>query len=295
MGMGEEMQLIKARDFVGHLANLNEIPEPPEQLYLEGSLPSDQHLLLGVVGSRKHSSYGREVCEHLIGGLRGYPISIVSGLAIGMDTIAHKTALRARLHTVAMPGSGLDRKVLHPHSNRLLAEEIVKSGGCLLSEYDPEYPAGIHTFPERNRLMAGLVRAVLVIEAGERSGTLITARLATEYNRDVLVVPGSIFSPNSAGTNRLLSQGATPITSSDNLLVALGFDTSENTEKNRTLDLADLSLLERDIIELLSVEPLPRDELINSLEASVSEINTALSVLEIKNIITETLGELRLN
>lgn len=212
-----------------------------------------------------------------------------------MDTIAHKAALRAGLHTVAIPGSGLSRSVLHPHSNRRLADEIINTGGCLLTEYEPEYPAGIHTFPKRNRIMAGLAQAVLIIEAGERSGTLITARLATEYNRDVLVVPGSIFSPNSAGTNRLLSQGATPITSSDNLLVALGFDTSENTEKNRTLDLADLSLLERDIIELLSVEPLPRDELINSLEASVSEINTALSVLEIKNIITETLGELRLN
>jgi len=290
------MQLIKARDFVGHLANLNEIPEPPEQLYLEGSLPSDQHLLLGVVGSRKHSSYGREVCEHLIGGLRGYPISIVSGLAIGMDTIAHKTALRARLHTVAMPGSGLDRKVLHPHSNRLLAEEIVKSGGCLLSEYDPEYPAGIHTFPERNRLMAGLVRAVLVIEAGERSGTLITARLATEYNRDVLVVPGSIFNPNSKGVNMLLRLGATPITCPDDLLQALHFEISNNKHDNNQaiLNFKDYDENEQKVIELLSVEPLPRDELIRQLGIPTSEASTTLMQLEIKGVIKETLGEFRL-
>ena len=192
-----------------------------------------------------------------------------------------------------MPGSGLSRKVLHPHSNRVLADEIVKRGGCLISEYDPEYPAGVYTFPQRNRLMAGLVKAVLVIEAGEKSGTRITARLATEYNRDVLVVPGSIFSPQSAGANQLLRLGATPITSSSDILTALGFQVDESGQ--RELDLTDLTDCQRQIVEMLSIEPLPRDEILQALETSVAEGNSALAALEIKGVITETLGEVRLN
>src|SRR3989338_9194980 len=272
----------------GVLRPLGEIPEPPEQLYIEGTLPSEDTTLLAVVGSRRYSSYGKDVCEKLIAGIAGHPISIISGLAIGMDTIAHKAALKNGLHTVAFPGSGLDRKVLHPHSNKNLADEIVRRGGTLVSEYDPTYPAGVHTFPQRNRLMAGLCRAVLVIEAGNKSGMLITARLATEYNRDVLAVPGSIFSPNSIGTNMLIRLGATPITSSDDVLRALGF---EVTGDQKTLDLSDLTEHEKLVVELLEVEPLPRDEIIRTLELPVHETNTALATLEIKGIITETMGE----
>jgi len=274
------------------LAPLLEIPEPPEQLYIEGMLPREGTVLLAVVGSRRYSSYGKDVCEKLIEGLAGHNISIISGLAVGTDTIAHKAALKAGLHTIAFPGSGLDRTVLHPHSNRSLADEIVGKGGCLISEYDPTYPAGVHTFPRRNRLMAGLSRAVLVIEAGEKSGTLITARLATEYNRDVLAVPGSIFSPNSLGTNSLIKLGATPVTSSDDILRALGF---EVTGDQKILDLSTLTDNEKLIVEMLQVEALPRDEIIRSLDLPVSETNTALATLEIKGVITETMGEVRLN
>ncbi|HEY4482702.1 MAG TPA: DNA-processing protein DprA, partial [Candidatus Paceibacterota bacterium] len=155
------------------------------------------------------------------------------------------------------------------------------------------YPAGVYTFPQRNRLMAGLVKAVLVIEAGEKSGTRITARLATEYNRDVLVVPGSIFSPQSAGANQLLRLGATPITSSSDILTALGFQVDESGQ--RELDLTDLTDCQRQIVEMLSIEPLPRDEILQALETSVAEGNSALAALEIKGVITETLGEVRLN
>src|SRR3989338_1124111 len=283
----------KLTKLTGLFSPLGEIPEPPEQLYVEGTLPPAGHTLLAVVVSRKFSGYGKDVCLKLIEGLAGQPISIVSGLAICMDTLAHKAALAAGLHTIGMPGSGLSRKVLHPHSNRLLADEIVKRGGCLISEYDPEYPAGVYTFPQRNRLMAGLVKAVLVIEAGEKSGTRITARLATEYNRDVLVVPGSIFSPQSAGANQLLRLGATPITSSSDILTALGFQVDESGQ--RELDLTDLTDCQRQIVEMLSIEPLPRDEILQALETSVAEGNSALAALEIKGVITETLGEVRLN
>src|SRR3989344_1689451 len=186
----EEIRKLPKKEFP---EGLIEIPQPPKELYIQGNLPSKEDgVLLAVVGSRRFTTYGRDVCEKIFSGLRNYPIVIVSGLAIGIDTLAHQNALKNGLKTIAMPGSGIDRKVLHPSSNRRLADEIIKSGGCLLSEYEPKLPAGAWTFPRRNRLMAGLSKAVLIIEAGERSGTLITARLATEYNRDVLAIPGSI-------------------------------------------------------------------------------------------------------
>lgn len=270
------------------------MPQPPKQLFIEGEFPSPEFVYLTVVGSRRFSNYGKEVCEELISGLAGHPIAIVSGLAVGIDTIAHKAALKARLITLAFPGSGLDRSVIHPSSNKRLADEIVASGGALVAEYEPKMPANIHTFPKRNRLMAALAKATLIIEAGEKSGTLITARLALDYNRDVLAVPGSIFNPGSRGTNELIRQGATPITKSTDILEALGFKTEEAEENKQASLFSNLSENEQKIIELLQVEPLPRDELIMMSELPAALANQTLAVLEIKGLIKETFGEVRL-
>ncbi len=272
-----------------------EMPDPPEALYLAGSWPRDHAVFLTVVGSRKYSRYGQEACEKLIAGLAGYPIVIVSGLALGIDTIAHRAALSAGLVTIAIPGSGLEAEVLHPHSNRRLADEIIERGGALLSEYPPTMPAGIHTFPRRNRLMAGLAKGTLVIEAGLKSGTLITARLALDYNRDVYAVPGSIFSSGSAGTNRLIRQGATPITTSEELLEALGFEVDSPIDGQAKLNLAELSPDEKKVVEFLRVEALPRDELIRALGLPTSTANSLLGILEIKGVIKETMGEISLS
>jgi DNA processing protein len=272
-------------------ASVLEMADPPKALYLEGVLPDPNEITyLTVVGSRRVTRYGQEACESLISGLTGQPIAIISGLAIGTDTIAHKSALDANLPTVGIPGSGLDRSVLHPSSNRRLADRIVETGGALLSELPPTAPAGIHTFPRRNRIMAGLSKAILIIEAGEKSGTLITARLALDYNREVGAVPGSIFSPQSHGTNQLIRQGATPITNSSDLLEMLGFKTT--ADEQQTLDLNLLSDAERTIVDLLSIEPLARDELIRQLERPTSETNVLLATMEIKGLIKETLGEI---
>lgn len=274
---------------------LKEINDPPSELYLEGNFPNEkENKFLAVVGSRKYSRYGKEACEELIAGLAGYPIVIVSGLALGIDAIAHQSALKNKLLTIGVPGSGLSREVLHPFSNHRLADEIVEAGGCLLSELEPACPAGLHTFPRRNRIMAGLSHATLIIEAGEKSGTLITARLAMEYNRDVLVVPGSIFSASSRGANSLIRQGAMPINKSENLLQALGFNTEEATTDKQGKLFAELSPIEQKIIEVLANDSLPRDELIELAEISITEANIILSSLEIKGLIRETLGEVRL-
>ena len=271
---------------------LDEIPQPPLELYIMGEFPEEDLIYLCVVGSRKFTSYGREVCEKLIAGLKGYPIAIVSGFAIGIDTIAHKKALEVGLKTLVFPGSGLGKDAIYPKTNIKIMEEVINKGGCFISEYEPDFKATQWSFPMRNRLMAGISKAVLVIEAEEKSGTMITARLATEYNKDVLAIPGPIFSPNSKGTNKLLRLGATPITNSLELLEALGFETEQDENIQQKL-FEDLSEEEKKVIKLLR-EAKPRDELIRELNMPIQQANSLLSVMEIKNIIKEELGEMRL-
>ena len=272
---------------------LLEIPQPPENLWIIGELPTDENLIyLCIVGSRKFTSYGREACEKIITGLKGYPIVIVSGFAMGIDTIAHKKAMQIGLKIVVFPGSGLSAEAIYPKTNVQLMKEVVESGGCLISEFEPDFKATQWSFPMRNRLMAGISKAVLIIEAEERSGTLITARLTTEYNRDLLVVPGSIFSSNSKGTNRLLHQGATPVTCAEDVLEALGFELPNDEEKQQKL-FQDLSPEEKKIVDLLR-EPISRDDLIRAIKMPIPTANALLSVMEIKGLIKEEMGEIRL-
>jgi DNA processing protein len=283
--MNNELKLLKPAEFP---ALLNEIPGAPKQLYVRGSLPSTDLKWLAVVGSRAASNYGRQVCEHLISGLRGYPIAIVSGLAYGIDAEAHKAALKTGLPTIAIPGSGLDWDVLYPRAHVSLAREIVSAGGALLSEEKPGTKAADWTFPRRNRVMAGLSHATLIIEAKEKSGSLITARLAADYNREVLVVPGSIFSQESRGTHQFLRLGATAITSPEDILIALGINAKAPGDTLRT----DVSEDEMRVLSAIA-SPLSRDELIGELEMDVSEANTLLTIMEIKGLIVEELGVLR--
>lgn len=270
---------------------LMEIPQPPKVLFMRGKLPPKDLIYLAVVGSRKYTSYGKDMCEKLIRGLKDYPVVIVSGLALGIDSIAHRTALEVGLTTVSFPGSGLDNNALYPRTNIKLAQEIVDAGGCLLSEMKPEEKAQLHSFPQRNRLMAGISKAVLIVEAEEKSGTLITARMALDYNRDILAIPGSALSSNSKGTNKLIRQGATPITSSEELLEALGFEV-EKPKQTDAEKYSDCSKEELKIIELLR-EPKERDDLIRESGIDIARANALLSIMEIKELIKEELGEMR--
>lgn len=269
---------------------LKEINDPPKKLFIKGELPSDDLKFLCVVGSRKYSPYGKEVCKKLLSGLKGYDIVIVSGLALGIDSIAHETALDAGLKTIAIPGSGLGDNVLYPRTNLYLAKKILDKGGALISEFDENFRATPYSFPQRNRVMAGISHAVLIIEAEERSGTLITSRLASEYNRDVLTVPSSIFSSTSYGPHMLIRLGATPITKSEDILEALGLKTEE---KQQEINLANLSEKEKAVVKILGT-PMSRDELVEKLAISIQEINVTLSAMEIKGIIKESYGEMRL-
>ncbi|HNW71872.1 MAG TPA: DNA-processing protein DprA [Candidatus Paceibacterota bacterium] len=273
---------------------LMEIPQPPENLWIIGDLPKQNKdlIYLCVVGSRKFTSYGKEACEKIINGLKGYPIVIVSGFAMGIDTIAHKKAMQVGLKTIVFPGSGLSDEAMYPKTNVRLVKDIVESGGCLISEFEPDFKATQWSFPMRNRLMAGISKAILVIEAEEKSGTLITARLATEYNRDLLAVPGSIFCLNSKGTNKLIKQGATPVTSAEDVLEALGFEKEKDEDRQAKL-FEDISPEEKMVVKILR-EPMPRDELIRAMKMPIATANSLLSIMEIKEIIKEELGEIKL-
>jgi DNA processing protein len=279
---------------------LSEIDDPPERLYLQGNVPPEEHWKLCVVGSRKASGYGKRAVEHIVSGLAGLPITIVSGLALGIDSEAHRAALNAGLNTLAVPGSGLDPSVLYPKSHHGLARDILAaSGGStgspqggLVTEFEPTFQATRWSFPQRNRIMAGLSHAVLIVEASEQSGTLITARLATDYNREVMAVPGSIFSDGSAGPHQLIRDGATPITCADDVCDSLGIERADERSMNvhDSDNLEDLSENERALVTVLA-EPHTRDELIAASGLSASEANTALSMLEIKGKVKEEMGK----
>lgn len=267
---------------------LLEIPNPPKKLYIEGTLPPEGSVYLAIVGSRKCTTYGKEAVFKLVKGLAGLPVVIVSGLALGIDAWAHEAAMEAGLKTVAVPGSGLDASVLYPSTNRNLAKRIIEKGGCLISEFEPKFKATAWSFPQRNRIMAGLSQAVFVIEAELKSGTLITSKYATDFNRDVFALPGSIFSTLSAGPHMLIRLGATPITSSEDLREALGF---ERAQENITQNYDDCSPEEIEVIKTLT-EPLPREVVLELIGGDASELNAIISMLEIKGKIKESGGKL---
>ena len=283
----DELRLLRPYE---HPVLLAEIPEPPKQLWLRGTLPDTENAKwLTVVGTRAYTPYGKAACEHLIAGLCGKPVVIVSGLALGIDAIAHAAALDVGLATVAIPGSGLGWDVLYPRTNHSLAHAIIEAGGAHLSENDPSSRAQKWSFLERNRIMAGISHATLIIEATEQSGTLVTARLATDYNREVLVVPGSIFSETSRGTHRYLRHGATPVSSAEEILDALGIEAQPPL--SRTLR-SDISEDEQSVLACLAT-PRPRDELIRALALPASRVSSLLSAMELKGLIRETMGEVR--
>ncbi|MHB1163137.1 MAG: DNA-processing protein DprA [Minisyncoccota bacterium] len=277
---------------------LLEIPQPPEKLWVRGTLPVAGTKLLTVVGSRAMTPYGQEACQKLIAGLAGYPVSIVSGLALGIDTCAHKAALAAGLHTTAIPGSGLADEVIGPRANFGLAKDILAKGGALLSEHEAEHVARPYDFPSRNRLMVGLADAVLVIEAGQKSGTLITARLAADYNRELLCVPHRIGDPHAFGPHLFIRLGATLVTEPLHILEALRIPPRETAARGAApTDLEDAELAVWQMLE----EPKTRDEILRASPSATGaglpargmqagEALTALVALELRGLVREEFG-----
>ncbi len=279
------VELTPAQFTENGLELLHEIPQPPKALNYRGILPGTDKKLLAVVGSRNYTNYGKEVVEYLIGGLSGYDIGIVSGLAIGIDGLAHEAALRHNLYTLAIPGGGLAERALYPARHKRLAHQILDNNGALLSEYELEQRAAHWTFPQRNRLVTGMCHATLIIEAAEKSGTLITARMTVDYNRELLVVPGDIFSKNSAGAHQFLKLGATPVTSAEDILAVLGIEEVSETLQAKLA--TSLTLTEQKVLALLN-EPLQHDVLIRKLNLPTNEAGVLLMQMELSGYIASS-------
>jgi DNA processing protein len=263
---------------------LKQISDPPAILYARGRLRSDLPML-AVVGARKNTPYGERAVNELIPPLCAKNIGIVSGLAMGIDARAHEKALAANGYTIAVLGTGIDRQSVYPITNKKLSEEIIARGGALISEFPPRTMPLKQNFPLRNRIIAGLARGTLVVEAGIKSGSLITAYSALEENREVLAVPGSIFSPQSQGPNKLIARGAKTVLSADDILEIFGLEKEAAKTRKNPVNRPELNANENLVLANLSDEPTSSDELSNLTKLDIRTINSTLSLLELKGIV----------
>jgi DNA processing protein len=259
---------------------LREIPAAPPVLYLQGEiLPADE-LAVAVVGTRRATSYGEAVTRRLVADLVAAGVTIVSGLALGIDTIAHETALQGNGRTIAVMGCGLDH--MYPARNHNLAKRVV-ARGALVSDYPLGTPPDGPNFPPRNRIISGLSRGTLVIEANEQSGSLITAAFAMEQGREVMAVPGSILVPGCRGTNRLIRDGAIPVLGVDDILGAL--DLSHAAPQREVREVLPADPTEARVLAQLSADPCHIDDLGRLIAMGASELSSTLTILELKGLV----------
>jgi DNA processing protein len=268
---------------------LKEIPSPPYLIYLKGNINLLKERCVSIVGSRSFTAYGKMATEKLTKELASSGICIVSGLAFGIDAIAHQEALIVKGKTIAVLGNSLDEKSISPKANLTLARDILNANGLLVSEFAPQTQASKFTFPMRNRIIAGLSFATLVIEAAEKSGSLITANYALDSNRDVFAVPGSIFSPQSEGTNNLIKKGAKLISSVSDILEELAL--VNNANQDFITNQIDLVGDEMSIFSQLSHEPVHIDRIIKLTKLETPLVISTLTMLEIKGVIKNIGGQ----
>lgn len=262
--------------------SLRNLADAPPVLYVKGQITQSDMVAIGIVGTRNATIYGREVAEMLATDLVRNGITVVSGLARGIDGTAHKAAIDAGGRTLAVMGSGVD--VIYPPEHRKLAQQIAEHG-ALISDYPPGTQPEATNFPPRNRIISGLSLGVVVVEADEKSGALITTQFAAEHGREVFAVPGNIFSKTSRGTNKLIQNGAKTVLSVNDILeeLNLGMVTSQlEFQMSAPSDLTDLESL---LLSKLSHEPITTDELIRQVNQPTGEVTTTLMMLELKGII----------
>ena len=262
---------------------LSEIYDPPQLLYYKGQLETQDEFALAVVGTRKYTNYGKQVAEQIVKDLARNNLTIVSGLALGIDALSHLAALEVHGRTIAILGSGLDKQSIYPSANRYIADKIIANNGTVISEFPLGTPPLKHHFPQRNRIISGLSLGTLVIEAGEKSGALITASHALEQNRDVFAVPGSVYSPVSAGPNKLIKLGAKTVTNATDIIEAL--DLAQVTAYIDNKKIIPESAEEEKIISHLTHEPAHINELVRLTKLDTGIINSALTIMEMKGMI----------
>jgi len=264
---------------------LKEIDQSPPVIFVRGALTPDDDFAVAIVGTRRVTAYGRQVTQEIAAELARNGLTVVSGLARGVDAIAHSAAMQAGGRTLAVMGSGVDR--IYPHEHRRLAESIVPVG-ALLSDYPLGAPPEAANFPPRNRIISGLSLAVVVVEAGERSGALITASFAADQGRDVFAVPGNINAPQSAGTNRLIQKGAHPYLGVQDLLETLNLTlVTEQRTARRQLPSDEM---EARLLALLTQQPQHVDELSHQANLPIATITATLAMMELKGMVRQVGG-----
>ncbi len=259
---------------------LKEISQPPPVLYLRGEMLPEDRFSVAIVGTRRVTPYGRQVTDEIATTLAAKGITIVSGLARGVDTIAHQAALRTGGRTLAVLGSGVDR--IYPPEHRDLAKKISGSG-AVISDYAPGTPPESSNFPPRNRIISGLSLAVVVIEAGKTSGALITAEFAAEQGREVFAVPGNILAPQSKGTNKLIQQGAHPLLSAQDIMQALNW--TQVGQQKKALKTIPSNEVEAALLNTLDSDPQHIDEICNQTSLPVEKVSSTLVVMELKGMV----------
>jgi DNA processing protein len=264
---------------------LAEIYDPPPVLYVRGELDPADVPLLSIVGTRGATAYGRMAAERLAVGVAQAGVTVVSGMAYGIDAAAHRGALDAGGRTIAVLGSGLDR--IYPSQHTRLAQQIIQQG-ALITEFPLGTKPDARNFPQRNRIVSGLSFGTLVVEAGERSGALGTAAYAAEQGRDVMAVPGSIYSPASQGTNRLIRDGAIPITGVEDILLELEPQRGMRPMAAERIVPADDT--ERALLAILGDEPLHIDEIARAVSLPMSVVSSGLAIMELKGMARQSGG-----
>ncbi len=264
---------------------LKSIDNPPAVIYMLGEVIPKDEWAVAIVGTRKFTHYGREVAEEMAAFLARNGVTVVSGLARGVDSIAHQAALDAGGRTLAVLGSGVDQ--IYPPENRGMAEEITAQG-AVISDYPPGTPPDGLNFPPRNRIISGLSLATVVVEAGERSGASITANYALEQGREVFAVPGNIYSPQSKGTNRLIRNGAHPLLSPEDLLDALNL--TMVTEQQNVRMVLPGNAIEAAIFDVLSQEPVHVDQIGIQANLPIEQISSTLALMELKGMVRQIGG-----
>ncbi len=257
---------------------LKKISSAPKILYYKGKLPEFSEKCIAIVGTRHPSPYGQQVALKISGELADAGLTIVSGMAPGIDTFAHSSCIEKRRRTIAVLGTGLDEESIYPHSNLDLSRKIVGFGGCLISELPPGTKGAKFTFPRRNRIISALSEGVIVIEAKEKSGSLITADNAKEQNKKLFAVPGQIYSSNSKGPNKLIKKGAILIEGAEDVIASLEI---KNLAPLKQRILFAENDQEQMILNALSEEPLYIDKIIEITNLNASVVATTLALMEI--------------
>jgi DNA processing protein len=266
-------------------SRLKEIDQPPPVLYIRGTMTQEDNWSVAVVGTRRVSPYGRQVADEIASFLASNGVTVISGLARGVDAIAHQSALKAGGRSIAVLGCGVDR--IYPPEHAQLAEKLVENG-ALISDYPLGTSPDASNFPPRNRIISGLSIATVVVEAGETSGALITAQFALDQGREVLAVPGNILAPLSKGTNRLISQGARPMLSVTDLLDFLNL--TRVTEQRFVRKVLPADETEAKLMAVLTHEPLQMDEIRNQTGLPIERVSATLVMMELKGMVRQVGG-----